>query len=138
VVVLSPNLDTLRLSLHVLAACVWVGGQITLAGLVPTLRRAAPDSVGPTARAFARLAWPAFLVLVVTGGWSLSAVDVGATSTAYQVTVLIKVLAAAAAGAATVVHSVGRSRAAVALGGAIGLVSSLLALFFGLLLRSGS
>jgi putative copper export protein len=138
VVVLSPNLDTLRLSLHVLAACVWVGGQITLAGLVPTLRRAAPDSVGPTARAFARLAWPAFLVLVVTGGWSLSAVDVGATSTAYQVTVLIKVLAAAAAGAAMVVHSVGRSRAAVALGGAIGLVSSLLALFLGLLLRSGS
>lgn len=135
---LSPNLDTLRLSLHVLAACVWVGGQITLAGLVPTLRRAAPDSVGPTARAFAHLAWPAFLVLVVTGGWSLAAVDVGTTTTAYQVTVLVKVLAAAAAGAATVVHSVGRSRLAIALGGAIGLLSSLLALFLGLLLRSGS
>ena len=135
---LSPNLDTLRLSLHVLAACVWVGGQITLAGLVPTLRRAAPDSVGPTARAFARLAWPAFLVLVVTGGWSLAAVDVGTTSTAYQVTVLVKMLTTTTAGAATVVHSVGRSRAAVALGGAIGLVSSLLALFLGLLLRSGS
>jgi len=27
----------IRLSLHVLAACVWVGGQLVLAGLVPTV-----------------------------------------------------------------------------------------------------
>ena len=32
----SPTLAGIRLSLHVLAAAVWVGGQITLAGLVPT------------------------------------------------------------------------------------------------------
>ncbi len=37
---LSVNWDTIRLFLHVLAATIWVGGQITLAALVPVLRRA--------------------------------------------------------------------------------------------------
>ena len=134
---LSPDLDTVRLFVHALAAAVWVGGQITLAGLVPTLRRAAPEALTPIARAFAKLAWPAFVVLVVTGAWNLAAVEVGSTSTSYQVTVLVKVLVSAAAGAATAVHSVGRSRAAIALGGAIGLLSSLAAMFLGLLLQRG-
>ena len=37
--VLAPALDTLRLTLHVLAAAVWVGGQIVMAGLVGPARR---------------------------------------------------------------------------------------------------
>ena len=41
---LSPSVATLRLFLHVLAATVWVGGQLTLAGLVPGLRAIAPDA----------------------------------------------------------------------------------------------
>ncbi len=134
---LSPDLDTVRLFVHALAAAVWVGGQITLAGLVPTVRRAAPEALAPIARAFARLAWPAFVVLIATGAWNLAAVDVVSTSTSYQVTVLVKVLVSAAAGAATAVHSVGRSRAAIALGGAIGLLCSLAAMFLGLLLQRG-
>ncbi len=36
---LAPALDGIRLSLHVLAATVWVGGQITVAGLAPTARQ---------------------------------------------------------------------------------------------------
>ena len=39
---LSPTIDTIRLFLHILAASVWVGGQIVLAGLVPSLKRAFP------------------------------------------------------------------------------------------------
>ncbi len=35
---LPLTLDTVRLSLHVLAATVWVGGQLTLVGLLPGLR----------------------------------------------------------------------------------------------------
>ena len=57
--VLSPTLATWRLGLHVLAAAVWVGGQIVLGGLMPSLHRAAPDATGVVARAYARIAWPA-------------------------------------------------------------------------------
>ena len=89
------------------------------------------------ARAFARLAWPSFVVLVVSGAWNLAVVDVASTSSAYQATVLAKILAAAAAGVATAVHSIGRSKAAIALGGAIGLLMSLVAMFLGLVLQTG-
>src|SRR5690242_9719598 len=57
------DLDVIRLTLHVLAATVWVGGQIVLAALVGPLRRAAPATTSVAANAFARVAWPAFAVL---------------------------------------------------------------------------
>ena len=37
---LAVSWDTIRLFLHVLAATIWVGGQLVLAALVPVLRRA--------------------------------------------------------------------------------------------------
>ena len=37
---MTVDLETLRLFLHVLAATIWVGGQLTLAALVPALRAA--------------------------------------------------------------------------------------------------
>jgi putative copper export protein len=135
--VLSPTLDTIRLFVHVLAASVWVGGQIALAGVVPSLRRVAPDATAPVARAFARIAWPAFAIAVVTGMWNLVEIDVTDTTTAYQVTVLLKVLLAMASGAAAAVHQVGRSRAALAVGGAVGLLAALGAAFVGTLLTTG-
>ena len=52
--------ETIRLFLHVLAATVWVGGQITLAALVPALRGTADGVTKLAARAFNRIAWPAF------------------------------------------------------------------------------
>ena len=36
---LSVNWDTIRLFVHVLAAAIWVGGQLTLAALVPPADR---------------------------------------------------------------------------------------------------
>ena len=57
----------IRLFVHVLAATVWVGGQLTLAGLVPGARRLGQDAPRVLARRFNRIAWPAFVVLVVTG-----------------------------------------------------------------------
>ncbi len=134
---LSPTLDTLRITLHILGAAVWVGGQIVLAGLVPSLRRAAPDATKVVARAFARVAWPAFAVVTITGLWSLAEVDVADTSTSYQVTVLVKIVLAIASGAAAAVHAVGRSKVALAVGGAVGLLASLGAMFVGVLMTTG-
>ncbi len=135
---ISPTLDTFRLFVHSLAAAIWVGGQFALAGVVPVLRKQAPDSTKAVARAFARLAWPAFAVLVLTGLWNLVEVDVADTSTDYQVTVFVKVLMAMVAATAVAIHSIGKSRLALALGGAIGALASLAALFLGILLRTGS
>ena len=72
---LSPTSATWRLALHILAATIWVGGQFALAGVVPSLRRVSPDATRAAARAFARVAWPAFFVLVVTGKGSSSKGD---------------------------------------------------------------
>ncbi len=63
----SVDLDTIRLFLHVLAATVWVGGQITLAALVPALRVAGKEVPAAAARVFNRVAGPAYGVLLVTG-----------------------------------------------------------------------
>jgi uncharacterized membrane protein len=116
--VLSPTLATWRLTIHVLAAAIWVGGQIVLGALVPTLRKAAPDATAVVARAFARIAWPAFAVLVLTGIWNLTEV--------------------AFSGVAAAVHQIGRSRLALALGGALAGVGAIGALFLGVLLLTGS
>lgn len=134
---LSPTLDTVRIALHVLGAAVWVGGQIALAGVVPSLRRVAPDATKVVARAFARVAWPAFALVVVTGLWSLVEVDVANTSTSYQVTVLVKIVLAMGSGAAAVVHAVGRTKVALAVGGALGLSGALGAMFVGVLMTTG-
>jgi putative copper export protein len=135
---LSPTLDTFRLFVHVLAAAVWVGGQIVLAGLVPSLRRTFPDSTRVAANAFARVAWPAFAVVVVTGLWNLTEIDLGNTTTEYQVTVFVKIALAVLSGAAAAVHQVGRSKVALAVGGAFGLIGALGAMFLGLVLRTGT
>ncbi|MEO6143909.1 MAG: hypothetical protein ABIP19_08025 [Dermatophilaceae bacterium] len=84
------------MTLHVLAATIWVGGQIVLAALVGPLRRAAPESVAPAARAFARVGWPAFAVLIVTGMWNLSVG--GPLGGAYQTTLMVKLLLVALSG----------------------------------------
>ncbi|HWL44593.1 MAG TPA: hypothetical protein VNQ73_16755 [Ilumatobacter sp.] len=136
---LAPNWNMIRLFLHVLAATVWVGGQVVLAGLVPAFRRRGLDMAPRiAARAYARLAWPAFGVLLITGVWNLAAVDVTDTTSAYQQTLLVKLLLVAVSGGAAAVHSVGRSKLALALGGALGLLGALGAMFCGYLLTAGS
>jgi putative copper export protein len=127
--------DTLRLSLHVLAAAVWVGGQLAVAALVPALRRAGEGVPGVAARRFAALAWPAFAVLVLTGVWNVVDVQVGDTSTAYQVTLFVKLLVVLVAGVAAALHSRARSKAAVAAWGGVGGVASVAALVLGVLLH---
>jgi putative copper export protein len=133
---LSPTGDTIRLFLHVLAASVWVGGQITVAGIVPAMRRSHPEATKTLAQAFGRVAWPAFGVTVITGMWSLMAEDITSTSSAYQATVLLKIAVAILSGVFAAVHSVGKSKAALAIGGALGALCGIAAMFLGILLTS--
>ena len=133
---LSPTLDTIRIFVHVFAASVWVGGQIVLAGLVSSLRRTYPEATKVVAKAFARIAWPAFAVVVITGLWNLAEVDVTDTSTAYQITLFVKIGLAMASGAAAAVHQVGTSKVALAVGGAVGLLAAVGAMFCGFLLTT--
>lgn len=135
---LSPDLDTVVVFVHVLAAAVWVGGQIVLASAVGAVRGPFPGATVLLARSFGRVAWPAFVVAVLTGMWSLVRVDVTDTSSAWQVTLLLKLVLAVASGAAAAVHAGGTSRAAKAVGGAVGLVAALGAMFTGVLLSAGA
>ena len=135
---LNPTLDTFRLLVHILAASVWIGGQIVLAGIVPRLRQIGPEATRAAANGFARVAWPAFAIVVVTGLWNLAEVDVADTSTAYQVTLFVKILLAMASGAAAFVHQIGNTTSAKAIGGAIGLLAALGAMFTGYLLTTGT
>ena len=70
---ITVSWDTVRLFLHVLAATVWVGGQLTLAALVPALRGLGAEVPKAAARRFNQVAWPAFAVLVATGVWNVIA-----------------------------------------------------------------
>lgn len=134
---LTVSWGTLRLFLHITAATVWVGGQLTLLGLLPTLRSLGPDAPRLAARRFNVIAWIAFAVLVLTGIWNILDVDLANTTTAYQVTLMLKLTVVAVSGAAAAFHSLSRSRAALAIGGALGLVGALAAVFFGVLLAGG-
>ncbi len=133
------NAATIRLFLHVLAATVWVGGQITLAGLVPGLRAAAPDAPRLAARRFNLLAWPAYVVLIVTGAWNIGAVGkVHHGDTAFWVTLFVKLVIVAASGITAFLHTVTKSKVGLAVFGALTGLTAILALFFGLLLTTGT
>ena len=54
------TLDTVRLSLHILAVCIWIGGQLVVAAAVPVLREVGADAPRLVARRFGQVAWPAF------------------------------------------------------------------------------
>ncbi len=130
---LTVHWSTVRLFLHVLAATVWVGGQLTLAGLVPGLRAISPDAPRTVARRFNLIAWPAFGVLVATGIWNLLAVHVTFMG-AYGVTLMVKLTVVALSGVSAFLHSVSKSKAGLAVWGALAGLSAIAAVFFGILL----
>jgi putative copper export protein len=130
---LSVNWDTIRLFLHVLAATIWVGGQITLAALVPVLRRAGVGVPRVAARRFNQVAWPAFGVLVITGIWNVIAVRSQITGR-YEVTLIVKLIVVLISGVTAALHARARSPAGLAVFGALTGVSALGALFLGILL----
>jgi putative copper export protein len=91
---------------------VWVGGQLTLGAIIPALRPAVDDPdpeparvrIRAVARRFQVVAWIAFAVLLVTGGWNLVALHVGDQSGAWLATLLVKLACVAISGTAAAVH----------------------------------
>ena len=134
---LPISATTVRLFLHVLAASVWVGGQLTLAGLLPGLRALGPDAPRTIARRFNRIAWPAYGVLLATGVWNLLESSFGDRGTDWQVTLFVKLVVVALSGVSAATHAMSASRAVLAVGGAVAGVSSLAALFLGVQLTFG-
>jgi putative copper export protein len=130
---LAVSWDTIRLFLHVLAATVWVGGQITLAALVPVLRRLGTEIPRAAARRFNQVAWPAFAVLVITGIWNIVAVR-SQIHGSYETTLVVKLIAVAISGVSAALHARARNPAGLAVFGALTGISALAALFLGILL----
>jgi putative copper export protein len=132
--VLTSGLDTLRLTLHVLAATVWVGGQIVMLGLVGPARGLGGEAPQVLARAFARLAWPAFALLVVTGFWNVSTFTWSDQSTAWKAVLVAKIVVVVGAGVGVALHQRASSQAQLALWGSVGGLASIAALVMGILL----
>ncbi len=142
---LPITLDNVRLFVHIGAAMVWIGGQFTVAVLVPVLRPSGNDTVVAAARRFAWIAWPAYAVLLVSGAWNLIAVDLEVQSNAWLSTLSVKLALVVVSGVAAGAHSLLGARARTladdaaarrlrAIGGmlaALGLAAAVGAAFFG-------
>ena len=131
---LTIDVDVIRLTLHILAATIWVGGQIVLVALMGTLRRAAPQAVAPAARAYAWVAWPAFVVLIVTGFWNLQVsgrMSPGGMDGGYGTTLIVKMVLVVLSGLGAALHTFAKKPALKGFWGTVGLVGALGATLFG-------
>jgi uncharacterized membrane protein len=131
---LIPALAGIRLALHVLAASIWVGGQFTMAGLLPTARRAGAEVPQKLARALALLLWPAFAVLVLTGFWNISAITLSGQSAAWKTVLIIKLVVVVIAGVGVYLHQHSTSKRAMAVWASVGGLASAAALVMGVFL----
>lgn len=103
-------------------------------GLVGPARGFGPEAPAALARAFSRLAWPAFAVLVVTGFWNLSTFHWAHQTGAWKAVLIAKIVVVAAAGVGTLLHSRATSRPALAIWGSVAGLASVAALVMGVLL----
>jgi putative copper export protein len=140
--VLSVSGPTLVLWVHIVAACIWIGGQVTVAVIIPLLRdhRELARRVG---RRYETVAWPAFAALIVTGlvnvsnaglHWS-QLLDSSAGRT-LVVKLTLVALSGLAAGAHSFLqaprgHATGGSAVGSAALGSISLIAALLAALYG-------
>ena len=131
---LSDGLGGFRLILHVLAATVWVGGQFTVLGLLPTIRTLGEEAPRAVGRALGRLLWPAYAVLVVTGFWNIGSLTVKDASSAWKAVLIVKIVVVVVAGVAVFLHQRAASKRATAIWGAVGALASVAALCLGVFL----
>ncbi len=120
-----------RLFIHVLAASIWVGGQIVLVALLPTVRQLGADAGAKVGRAYNRLAWPAFAVAVLTGLWNVFALPLDDLRHPW---IELKVLAVLLSGVGAAVHQFANgNKAMLAAGGAMSSIFAVAAMYLGFL-----
>ena len=142
---------TLVLFLHIVAACIWIGGQVTVAVVLPALR-GHPDLIRTIGRRFQVLAWSAYGVLIVTGAGNALLMGLGwgdLTGTTEGRLLLEKLGLVLLSGAAAAVHvfvQAPRSRARLshrafsawsAVLGSVSLLAALGAALYGVVIARG-
>lgn len=129
--------QTFRLFVHIIAATIWVGGQFTLAGMVPGARRIDPELPKTLARRFNRIAWPAFAVLAVTGVWNIAATrGFHSGDSAWRVTLVVKVVVVGLSGIAAFAHQRAKSTLGLAVWGTLTSLSAIAAVWVGVMLHA--
>jgi hypothetical protein len=106
---------------------------LTLAGLVPTARRLGDGATRTLAQAFARIQWPAYGVLLVTGLWNVSATHAGQPK-AWQIVLGVKIVVVVVAGLAAWLHTRAGTKRGLAVWGAVTALASVTALALGVFL----
>ncbi len=130
---LPADLDTVRLTLHLLGVIVWIGGQFLMAALVPVLRGLSPEAPRLAAQRFGQVAWSAFGLAMVTGIWNILALE-GTQSSEYNATLGVKLLAVMVSGFAAFIHTRTPSPAVRGATGGLALLAAIVALFLGVML----
>lgn len=129
--------NTARLFVHIIAATIWVGGQLTLAGLVPGARQIDPSLPKTLARRFNRLAWPAFAVLIATGMWNIAATrGFHSGDAAWRTTLVVKVVVVGLSGVSAFAHQRSKSTVGLAVWGTLTSLSAIGALWLGVMLNT--
>ncbi len=131
---LASLLTVVRLTLHILAATIWVGGQLVVAGLLPTVRGLGQGAPQKIARAFGRLSWPAFWLLVLTGVWNYFAISHQTATSSWNAVFGIKMVAVLAAGLGAYLHTKASTPKARGIYAGVGTLASIAALVLGVAL----
>ncbi len=119
-----------------MAATIWVGGQLTLAGLVPGARAIDPTLPRTLARRFNKLAWPAFGVLVITGLWNIDTVrSFHSGDHVWRMTLVVKLIVVGISGLSAFAHQHSKSTLGLAFWGTCTTLSAIGALWVGVLLH---
>jgi hypothetical protein len=105
-----------------------------MTGLVGPTRAMGGDATKSLARAFARMAWPAFLVLILTGIWNVTAVHYSSQDSAWKAVLMAKIVVVILAGAGVALHQRATTKGQLALWGSVGGTASVAALVMGILL----
>jgi putative copper export protein len=129
----AGRLDDHQLFLHVLAATVWVGGQLTLAALVPGLRSLSSDAAPDSGQALQRDG-VGRVCRSCRNGHLEHPPHPADWSSSYGTTLIVRLVVVAVSGIAAALHARARSGAGLAAFGALSGLSALGALFLGVVL----